>query len=199
MKKILFLITFTILNLQSSLAYDMQIDTVAVIYDTCYTEQIVIHISNTEDEPLWIWLFDTEEIKDEQRAIRKYLMNRHGHDFSIFDIGSDPNMMGAWWKPSGLYHSFVKHLRSGESFTIILYMEVEGIIEHMEIEDYIDNWKKRELAIKKDIEECNIKDFLKIYRDEKIQEYCPGIDDYGIKRISYPYDAITLPAKMYMK
>ncbi|MBO5614430.1 MAG: hypothetical protein J5905_08060, partial [Prevotella sp.] len=71
MKRYIILIAFIVLNIHLVAAFDMNIDTVAVIYDTCYTEQIVIHISNTEDEPLWIWLFDTEEIKDEQRAIRK--------------------------------------------------------------------------------------------------------------------------------
>lgn len=194
MKKGLLLITFTILNLQSSLAYDMQIDTIAVIYDTYQVEQFIVHISNTEEEPLWIWLFNTRDIKDETRAIRKYLLDRHGYDFSIFDIGSDPNMMGTWWNPSNLYHNFVKHLKPGKSFTIILYREEKG-----RLKDRMGNWEKAELAIEKDFEECNINDFLKIYRDEKIQEHCPGIEDYGIKRISYPYDSITLPAKMYMK
>ena len=92
--KILLLLVLT--TSQSALAYNLKIDTVVVTNDSCRTLQLIATIDNTDNEALWIWLDNNDYGRDHRKAIRRYLMKRRG-DFSIFDIGADPNMIGEWW------------------------------------------------------------------------------------------------------
>ena len=90
--KILLLLVLT--TSQSALAYNLKIDTVVVTNDSCRTLQFIATIDNTDNDALWIWLDSNDYGRDHRKAIRRYLMKRRG-DFSIFDIGADPNMMRA--------------------------------------------------------------------------------------------------------
>ena len=117
-KKILLLLVLT--TSQSALAYNLKIDTVVVTNDSCRTLQLIATIDNTDNEALWIWLDNNDYGRDHRKAIRRYLMKRRG-DFSIFDIGADPNMIGDWWHPSAPKYCFVKYLEPGKTFTIIFY------------------------------------------------------------------------------
>ena len=114
--KILLLLVLT--TSQSALAYNLKIDTVVVTNDSCRTLQLIATIDNTDNEALWIWLDNNDYGRDHRKAIRRYLMKRRG-DFSIFDIGADPNMIGDWWHPSAPKYCFVKYLEPGKTFTII--------------------------------------------------------------------------------
>ena len=78
---------------QSALAFNQKIDTVVVANDSCEIVQFIVTIDNTDSETLWIWLDSNDYGHDRKKAIRRYLMKRRG-DFSIFDIGADPNMIG---------------------------------------------------------------------------------------------------------
>lgn len=98
-------------------------------------------------------------------------MKRKG-DFSIFDIGTDPNMIGEWWHPYGPKDFFVKHLESGKSFSIVLYKAITPM------PDIIDN--------------NNIVNNIKIFSNQQVKENSPGIEEpYSVKRISYPHNVIA--------
>ena len=95
-------------------------------------------------------------------------------DFSIFDISTDPNMIGEWWHPSAPRCCFVKYLETGKTFTIVFYSEK---------------------ALTPDCWNCkNTIDDIRVFSDREINEYCPGLEaPYSIKRISYPHNVISFP------
>lgn len=153
--------------------FDTKIDTIVVNYDTCQVHQIVVTIYNNNSETLWIWYDHKDYGKDYRKAIKYYLMKRKG-DLSIFDIGTDPNMKGEWWRPSAPNDCFVKCLEPCNSFSMILYKETTPSL------DYSD---------------CNcVISGIKIFSNQQIKETCPGIEEpYSVKRISYPYNIIAFP------
>ncbi len=155
-------------------AYSIKNDTVAVICENDTAIQIIVTIKNTDDNLLWIW-FDDSNIESEKRLIKSHLMKRKG-DFSIYDIATDPNMYGNWWKyPMPLKEAFVKCLSPYRTFTIILY--------------------KTNNDSQKD---TTVIDFIKTFTNDRITKYCPGIDtEYGIKRISFPFDSIMIPMSFF--
>ena len=96
MRTIKLLLTLLLVASQSALAFNQKTDTVIVTNDSCGIVQFmfIVTIDNTDNEALWIWLDNNDYGHDYRKAIRRYLMKRRG-DFSIFDIGADPNMMRA--------------------------------------------------------------------------------------------------------
>lgn len=156
---------------QSALAFNQKVDTIVVCHDSCQVLQIIVTIDNSDSEALWIWYDRNGYGQDYRRAIRHYLMKRNG-DFSIFDIGTDPNMFGEWWHPYGPKDFFVKHLESGKSFSIVLYKDIVPSVDHTNYNDSINS--------------------IKIFSDKQIKEICPGIEEpYSVKRISYPHNVIA--------
>lgn len=176
MKTIKIAFLLLVIASQSISAFELNVDTIILQCDSYKIEQLIVSISNTENEPLWIWLDNQDYSQDERRAIKSYLMKRKG-DFSIFDIGTNPLMEGKWWSPSGLQECFVKYLKPGSIFSIILYIE-----SNSEEEAYIQN--------------RNIIDFVKVYKNQQVREVCAGIDEsYSVKRISYPHNVVAIPMK----
>ena len=169
--KILLLLVLT--TSQSALAFNQKIDTVVVANDSCEIVQFIVTIDNTESEALWIWLDSNDYGHDNRKAIMRYLMKRR-EDFSIFDISTDPNMIGEWWHPSAPRCCFVKYLEPGKTFTIVFYSEK---------------------ALTPDCWNCkNAIDDIRVFSDREINEYCPGLEaPYSIKRISYPHNVISFP------
>ena len=72
---------------QQVFGYTIKTDTVVIHYEKYQLEQIIVSINNTDDEPLWIWLDETGKYQNEKKAIKHYLMDRHGFDFSIMVVG----------------------------------------------------------------------------------------------------------------
>lgn len=158
---------------QSAFAYDTRIDTIVVDYDTCQVQQIIVTISNTDSEALWIWYDNNDYGQDYRKAIIYYLMKRKG-DFSIYNIGTDPNMVGEWWHPNAPQDCFVKYLEPCNSFSIVLYKEISPTLDYTDYKGIISD--------------------IKIFSNQQIKDTCPGIDDpYSVERISYPNDIIALP------
>lgn len=157
---------------QSALAFNQKVDTIVVSHDSCQVLQIIVTIDNTDSEALWIWYDSHDYGKDYQKAIKHYLMKRKG-DFSIFDIGTDPNMFGEWWHPYGPKDFFVKHLESNKSFSIVLYKDITPPLDNSDNNSIISN--------------------IKIFSYQQVKETCPGIEEpYSVKRISYPHDVIAI-------
>lgn len=156
---------------QSALAFNQKVDTIVVCHDSCQVLQIIVTIDNTDSEALWIWYDRNDYGQDYRKAIKHYLMKRHG-DFSIYDIGIETDMYGEWWSPSAPQYCFVKYLNSGNRFTIVLYKEIAPKIEYDVYKNIINN--------------------IKIFSNKQIKETCPGIEaPYSIKRISYPHNVIA--------
>lgn len=156
---------------RSALAFNQKIDTIVVSHDNCQVIQFIITIDNTESEALWIWYDCHDYGQDFRKSIKHHLMKRK-EDFSIFDIGTDPNMKGEWWHPYGSKVFFVKHLESGSSFSIVLYKEITSTIDNRDYNNIINS--------------------IKIFSNQQIKEVCPGIENpYSVKRISYPHNAIA--------
>ena len=175
MRRLTKLIILLMVTSQSVFAFDTNIDTIVVSHDTCQVLQIIITIDNTDSEVLWIWYDNKDYGQDYQKAIKYYLMKRKG-DFSIYDIGTDPNMVGEWWHPNAPKDCFVKCLEPCNSFSVVLYKEINPTLD---FNDY----------------NCIIDD-IKIFCNQQIKEICPGIDEtYSVKRISYPHDIIAFPFK----
>lgn len=173
MRTIKLLLTLLLVASQSALAFNQKTDTVIVINDSCGIVQFIVTINNTDSEALWIWLDCNDYGHDHRKAIRQYLMKRRG-DFSIFDIGADPNMIGEWWHPSAPKYRFVKYLESGKTFTIVFYTEMALMS---------DCWNSK-----------NIINDIRVFSDREISEYCPGLEaPYSIKRISYPHNVVAFP------
>lgn len=172
--KILLLLVLT--SSQSALAFNQfyqKIDTVVVTNDSCEIVQFIVTIDNTDSEALWIWLDSNDYGHDYRKAIRRHLMKRR-EDFSIFDIATDPNMIGEWWHPSAPKYSFVKYLETGKNFTIVFY-NVKGLMS--------DCWNNK-----------NAIDNIRIFSNREINECCPGLEaPYSIERISYPHNVIAFP------
>lgn len=165
------LLMLILITSQSALAFDKKVDTIVVSHDSCQVLQIIVTIDNTDSEALWIWYDSHDYGQDYRKSIKYYLKKRKG-DFSIFDIGTDPNMFGEWWNPYGQKDFFVKHLESGKSFSIVLYKEIIPTL------DNIDN--------------NNIISSIKIFSNKQIKETCPGIEEpYSVKRISYSLSVIA--------
>lgn len=156
-----------------ALAFDTKIDTIVVNYDTCQVQQIIVTIYNSDSETLWIWYDNKDYDQDYRKAIKYYLMKRKG-DLSIYDIGTDPNMVGEWWHPNASKDCFVKCLEPCNSFSMVLYKETTPSLYNS---DY----------------NCAISG-IKIFSNQQIKETCPGIEEpYSVKRISYPHDIIVFP------
>lgn len=46
------------------------------------------------------------------------------------------------------------------------------------------------------IQNGNIIDFIKVFKNQQVREVCAGIDEfYSVKRISYPHNVIAIPMK----
>ena len=156
-----------------ALAYDMKIDTIVVNYDTCQVQQIIVTIYNSNSETLWIWYDHKDYGQDYRKAIKYYLKKRKG-DFSIYDIGTDPNMVGEWWHPNATKDCFIKCLEPHNSFSMVLYKETTPSLDNSDYNCVISG--------------------IKIFSNQQIKETCPGIEEpYSVSRISYPYDIIALP------
>lgn len=161
---------------QYALAFDTKIETIVVNYDTCQVQQIIVTIYNSNNETLWIWYDHKDYDQDYRKAIKYYLMKRKG-DFSIYDVGTDPNMVGEWWHPGATKDCFVKCLEPCNSFSIVLYKETTPSLDNS---DY----------------NCDIS-CIKVFSNQQIKETCPGIEEpYSVKRISYPHNIIAFPIKM---
>lgn len=156
-------------------AYEIKADTVFVDDNDSQIEQFIVTINNIEDDTLWIW-FDNFVVSDEARYIKRHFLKRSCAEcFSIFEIATDPNMDGCWWKVPTSMDLFLKCLIPKQKFTIVLYKK------HIKI----DSTRK---------EYANWQKLVKVYKQKTITKYCHGIDTpYGIKRISYPYDTIVYP------
>ena len=155
-------------------AYEIETDTVTVDCNDSRTEQIIVSISNNEEDTLWIW-FDNNIVEDEGRYIKNHLMKRPCDKcFSFFEIATDPNMDGSWWELPTSIQLFIKFLIPNQTFTIVFYKEKEHDGKNTCNNNF--NWH----------------DIIKIYKQRVITKYCPGIDTpYGIKRLSYPYNTIV--------
>lgn len=174
MKTKLIIFVLWLLSWNPLLSFDKRVDTVVISYDTCQVEQTIVTITNTEAEPLWIWFDDRNDYKSDSEAIKLYLMKRIG-DFSIFDIGTDPNMIGSWWSPSAPNYVFVKYLESDSCFTIILYRKTRN--DSLSCESSVDETKS-----------------IKIFNNRQIIQTCAGFDaPNSFERISYPHDVIVFP------
>lgn len=173
MRTIKILLLFLLTASQSALAFTQKTDTVIVANDSCGIVQFIVTIDNTDSDALWIWLDCNDYGRDHRKAIRRYLMKRRG-DFSIFDIGTDPNMIGELWHPSAPKYRFVKYLEPGKTFTIVFY-NVKALKP--------DCWNNKTI----------IND-IRVFSNLEISEYCPGLEaPYSIKRISYPHNVIAFP------
>lgn len=173
MRTIKILLMLLLTASQSALAFNQKTDTVIVTNDSCEIVQFIVTIDNTDSEALWIWLDSNDYGHDRKKAIRRYLMKRRG-DFSIFDIGADPNMIGEWWHPSAPKYCFVKYLETGKTFTIVFYSEKALTPDYWNCKNAIDD--------------------IRVFSDLEINEYCPGLEaPYSIKRISYPHNVIAFP------
>ena len=180
MKKVLFLL-FSFMHLGSH-AYEIKADTVIVYCNDSRTEQIIVSVNNNGEDTLWIW-FDNNIIEDEGRYIKKYLMKRPCDEcFSFFDIATDPNMDGCWWKCPTSIQLFIKCLIPNQTFTIVFYKEKEYDGNNTCKNNY--NWH----------------DIIKIYKQKVITKYCSGIDTaYCIKRLSYPYNTIVYSLSVFRR
>lgn len=168
--KVLFMLL--LITSQSAFAFDKKVDTIVVNHATCQVLQIIVTIENTDSEALWIW-FDSQDYgQDYRKAIKYYLMKPKG-DFSIFNIGTEPEMVGDWWHPSAPKDCFVKYLEPNHSFTIVLYKEISPTL---------------------DCSDChNVIRGVRIFSNQQIKDNCPGIEEpYSIKRISYPHNVIAI-------
>lgn len=175
MKTIKTLLLLVLITSQSALAFNQKIDTVVVNHENCKVLQIIVTIENTDKETLWLWYDNHEYGLDYRKAIRKFLMKRRG-DFSIFDIGTDPNMFGEWWHPDAPKDAFVKCLEPCKTFTIVFYQEIPSTFNSLESKHIIRA--------------------VKIFSNQQIKEACSGIEEtYSVKRISYPYSVILFPMK----
>ena len=115
-----------IVNLTFANAFELTVDTTGVRCNNEIIHQIIISISNTEEEPLWIWIDNT--LDHDSLAIKKYLKGRRTpSSFSIFEIAVDPNMYGYWWKVPTSIDLFVKVLKPGSSFSFLLFKESKEI------------------------------------------------------------------------
>ncbi len=158
---------------QSAFAFEQKIDTVIVSHDNCEILQLIITIDNTDREALWLWVDNRDYSNDDRKAIKSYLMKRKG-DFSIYDIATDPNMVGEWWHPSAPKDSFVKYLIPGGTFTFVFYRVKAPKLNMWDSNSIIND--------------------IHIFWNHQIEEICPGIEEqYCVKRISYPYDIIVFP------
>ena len=161
---------------QSATAFNQKVDTVVVTNDNSGVVQFIVTIDNTDSEALWIWLDIDDYDQDSRKAIRRYLMKRR-EDFSIFDIGTDPNMIGEWWHPYAPKDCFVKCLEPGKTFTIVFYQEKALMPDHWNCKNIIND--------------------IRIFSNQQINEFCPGLEtQYSIKRISYPHNVIVFPANV---
>lgn len=68
---------------QSISAFELNVDTIILQCDSYKVEQLIVSVSNTENEPLWIWLDNNDYSQDERMAIKSYLMKR-GYKF-VYD------------------------------------------------------------------------------------------------------------------
>ena len=105
-----------LISSQSAFAFNQKVDTIVVSHDSCQVLQIFVTIDNTESEALWIWYDSNYHGQDYRKSISKYLKKRRG-DFSIYDIGTDPNMCGEWWHPYAPKDGFVKYKKSRNTFS----------------------------------------------------------------------------------
>lgn len=105
MQRLGLLLMLLMITSRFALAFDTKIDTIVVNYDTCQVQQIIVTIYNSNSETLWIWYDPKDYGIDYRKAIKYYLMKRKG-DFSIFDIGTDPNMVGEWWRPRRISYPY---------------------------------------------------------------------------------------------
>lgn len=173
MNKIIIQLLLVLMPSTSVLAFNQKVDTVEVTYDTCIIIQYLVTIDNTENEGLWIWLDNDDYGQDYKKGIRRYMMKRRG-DFSIYDIGTDPNMIGEWWHPSAPNFCFVKYLEPGKTFTIVFYHDKKS---------KPDGWDCKSFIYK-----------VKIFGNQQIKEICPGLEEpYSVNRISYPHHVISFP------
>ena len=175
MKRVIILV-FLLFAYFFSYAYEIKVDTVIVECNDVQVEQLIISISNIDEDTLWIW-FDNRVVKDEPRYIKQYLMKGLCNEcFSFFDIATDPNMDGSWWKESTSIKHFIKCLMPSQTFTIVLYNE--NAKRDKKRENINNTWQH----------------LVKIYKQNMIVTCCPGINtSYGINRISYPYSTIVYP------
>ena len=174
MKRIAFFIVLISINLTSIFAYEVKVDTVFSICNNSQLEQLIISIDNNQDT-LWIWVDSRKEVTEKSQTIRRFLMNRNGGDFSIYDIATDPNMQGCWWKEQTPIQYFLKCLMPKHRFTIVLYRE------------RANKEKEGRHGLSSDI--------IKIYKQKEIDEYCSGMYPSVIMTISYPYDVFIYPIK----
>ena len=63
MKKRLFFTIIAVFNMAAIHAYGLRVDTIYFDSNGYITNQLIITIDNTDDEPLWIWLEDEEDKK----------------------------------------------------------------------------------------------------------------------------------------
>lgn len=170
-KGVLFSIIWAV-NCMPIMAYELKMDTVSIVNSDGQTNQIIVSINNTEDEPIWIWFVNTEDNREDSVIIKDHLMKRRG-DFSLFDIATDPNMEGKLISypvtADTFFNLFVKFLKPRQSFTVVFL---------------VDNKETALLEPNKRI---------KIYTQQQIDKKCAGIETgYGINRISYPHNAVVI-------
>lgn len=170
-KKVLISIIWA-MNCMPIMAYELKMDTVSIVNSDGQTNQIIVSINNTEDEPIWIWFVNTEDNRDDSVIIKEHLMKRRD-DFSLFDIATDPNMDGKLISypvtSDTFFNLFVKYLKPKQSFMVVFL---------------VDNKESTLLEPNK---------MIKIYTQQQIDKKCAGIDtNYGINRISYPYGVIVI-------
>lgn len=148
-------------------AYEFDVKDISIINYNDTTSETIINIKNTSETYLWMW-FDKESYSNGEKEIKEHL-NKRKDDFSIFDIATDANMSGRWWQYPMPLDLFVKCINPKQTFTVILYNN-----KFFYTKDYL-------------------RKVIKIFTNYQVSRYLPGIDtEYGIKRISYPYDAIAL-------
>lgn len=180
MKKGLCIVCLLVMNCIPILAYEINVDTIIVVTQEGRTNQIIVSIKNTEEEPLWIWFSDTEDFKDDVSVIKNKIMKRRG-DFSLFDIATDPNIEGHMWSypvnDDDFLTMFVKILRPDNSFSVVFLEKT-------------DNEKNiRKVLI-------NPNKYITIFKQQQVLKNCPGIEsEWGGNRISYPFGVVVIPLR----
>lgn len=84
MKTIKIAFLLLVIASQSISAFELNVDTIILQCDSYKVEQLIVSVSNTENEPLWIWLDNQDYSQDERMAIKSYLMKR-GYKFTYDD------------------------------------------------------------------------------------------------------------------
>ena len=173
MRRLRIILLLLMITSRSAFAFDMKIDTIVVNYDTFQVQQIIVTIYNSNSETLWIW-YDPKDYDQDYRKAIKYYLKKRKEDFSIYDIGTDPNMLGKWWHPSATKDCFIKCLEPCNSFSMILYKETTTSPDYRDYNCVISG--------------------IKIFSNQQIKETCPGIEEpYSVSRISYPFNIIAFP------